>query len=401
MAVSHPLRKKRLLGIKVSHMLIIALLFGAVGGYLMFSTYASQTSAPDMYVEYHAGIPGNPVNTANVGDIITPTVRDESLQIPEEKREKVALIISWLYVSSRVTPNPVKCYPESSCKSISWPEFDGSHRWQAEGLFDRMFSICVDLPQRISRSVEDGNGLRIVTPYFVVKKNTDAIPIEMRTTYYRGSSCSVNDGRTGGAVGENGEIPTSLHSAGSFFQCYNREANNRPGNDPNGFPIYCGLPGGSEPGIVTVKIQGEGEKTPGGKDKDKQGPGSGSGPSDSSGKSTAQNPSSGGGGGGGSTANKQDDEPNTLPSTSPQGTKDEQPKVEPSPFFDGKLFAIGSDVDTEDIQGISVAGQKFGFGWVYLVGASVLLAVGGFFGQRRWRNLSPAVKKKFATRFKK
>lgn len=401
MAVSHLLRKKRLLGIKVSHTLIIALLFGAVGGYLMFSTYASQTSAPDMYVEYHAGIPGNPVNTANVGDIITPTVRDESLQIPEEKREKVALIISWLYVSSRVTPNPVKCYPESSCKSISWPKFEGSHRWQAEGLFDRMFSICVDLPQRISRSVEDGNGLRIVTPYFVVKKNTDAIPIEMRTTYYRGSSCSVNDGRTGGAVGENEEISTSLYSAGTFFQCYNRDANKRPGNDANGFPTYCGLPGGNEPGIVTVGIEGEDAKTSGGKDKDKHESGAGSGSGDSDGQSPAPSHSSGGGGGGGSIAIKQDDEPNTLPSTSPQGTKDKQPKIKPSPFFDGKLFAIGSDPDTEAIQGVTIAGQKFGFGWVYLVGALILLAVGGFFGQRWWRNLSPAVKKKFAARFKK
>lgn len=354
---------------------VVAIVVGIGGAYLLLSAYASRTSAPDTYVEYASGSHPRIVEKSNVGDIITPTIHDKNLDVPGESREKIALIISWYYVSSQVTPKPVKCHHNIQCRPITWRKFEGSMRWGAQGLFDRMFSICVDLPQKLSRPItnpDDTPGLRIMTPYFVVKKSTDAIPLEMQTNYYRGgTSCSVNGGRPTKPPVE--EQTHSVMWAGGFFQCYNREANLRPGNDANGIPVYCGLGGGKESGVVTVGVQGQGGKTPGGTDDGRGGPGDGK----------DINPNLSSGGGGGSSARRQADTPNPTPSSSQRGDA-KQPDLEPSPFFDGQIFAAGSDADNLTST-VAKTGETVVEHWPIALGVLVLGGSAGL-GIWKWRH---------------
>lgn len=91
------------------------------------------------------------------------------------------------------------------------------------------------------------------------------------------------------------------------------------------------------------------------------------------------NPSpSAGTSGGGSTAKKQADQPNPIPTSSSQGDVTEQPEVEPSPFFDGKTFDKGSDEDLQRLSSLPVTGALslknvvFGAGVVVLTAASSL-----------------------------
>jgi len=76
------------------------------------------------------------------------------------------------------------------------------------------------------------------------------------------------------------------------------------------------------------------------------------------------------GGSSGSTANKQSDQPNSLPSSSSQGEQNQQ-AVEPSPFFDGKEYAPGSSVGRDDIVKSGLA--RF-TSWPYLLGAAVMIS---------------------------
>lgn len=83
-------------------------------------------------------------------------------------------------------------------------------------------------------------------------------------------------------------------------------------------------------------------------------------------------------GGGGSSATNQGDADNSTPSSSGQGDA-KQPKVEPSPFFDGKLFATGSDSFTTT-DTVSIAGYRLGYGWFYLLAGLILTSLLGLLG---------------------
>jgi hypothetical protein len=87
------------------------------------------------------------------------------------------------------------------------------------------------------------------------------------------------------------------------------------------------------------------------------------------------------GGGGGSSATTLSDTPNSLPDSTPQGEQ-QQPEIEPSPFFDGKLFAAGSDKFADSDNTVSVGGFRLGYGWFYLAGALALVGVCGLLGWR-------------------
>lgn len=125
------------------------------------------------------------------------------------------------------------------------------------------------------------------------------------------------------------------------------------------------------------------------------GPGDGPGPGGSGPGTAGSGPGTSGigpgagasGGGGGSSATTQSDADNATPSNTDQGDATEQPKVEPSPFFDGKLFAIGSDSDAniQKDKTVGIGGLRFGYGWFYLLGLLILLGVGGWFGWKWWQ----------------
>jgi hypothetical protein len=110
---------------------------------------------------------------------------------------------------------------------------------------------------------------------------------------------------------------------------------------------------------------------------DKDGANPASIPGDSNGPTLNSGP--GGGGGGGSSANTQSNNPNTVPTSSPQGDSSQQSESNPSPFYDGKQYEPGSD---SDILGanttFSVAGYNLKYGWLY-VGVLLLITGGGYY----------------------
>ena len=95
------------------------------------------------------------------------------------------------------------------------------------------------------------------------------------------------------------------------------------------------------------------------------------------------------GGSNGAAATTAADNPNTIPSPTNQGDIAKQPEIKPSPFFDGKLFGIGSDSDpaTQNDKTISIGGLRIGYGWLYLLGLLALVAsvAAGYF--LWWRRL--------------
>lgn len=80
----------------------------------------------------------------------------------------------------------------------------------------------------------------------------------------------------------------------------------------------------------------------------------------------------------GGTATKQSEDPAPTPSTASQGSAPEQAKAEPTPFFDGKLFAIGSDNDEHAFSSLLTSyNKKLAIGW-YVVVMILILIVGSF-----------------------
>jgi hypothetical protein len=122
------------------------------------------------------------------------------------------------------------------------------------------------------------------------------------------------------------------------------------------------------------------------------GPGPGIGNGDGGTGTGTNGQGAGGGGGGGASATTEADKPNPLPSTASQGDTTEQPEVDPSPFFDGKLFAAGSDSDgsiSKD-KTVEIGGLRIGYGWFYLLGLVVVIAGSLATYSFWWRGLAPA-----------
>jgi hypothetical protein len=100
-----------------------------------------------------------------------------------------------------------------------------------------------------------------------------------------------------------------------------------------------------------------------------------------------------GGGNGGSTANKQSNQPNTIPSSSSQGTDNPQSEINPSPFYDGKQYDPGSDPDILGVNTtFSVAGHRLKYGWAFVLSTLILGGVGYYIWYRRRHSKANSVK---------
>lgn len=87
---------------------------------------------------------------------------------------------------------------------------------------------------------------------------------------------------------------------------------------------------------------------------------------------------------GGAVAQTPAPEPLPLPAPAPQGETDTQPKIEPSPFFDGKEYKKQSDPDTA-VAGVSTRRSVVENSWPYIAsGIGFIVLVGGVIVWRRW-----------------
>jgi uncharacterized membrane protein YgcG len=85
-----------------------------------------------------------------------------------------------------------------------------------------------------------------------------------------------------------------------------------------------------------------------------------------------------GGSGSSSRATSISSTPNAVPSTTAQGTDQEQSKLEPSPFYDGKEYTPGSDSSLEDAGVAASVFRQTTKQWPYTVAVLLLLAIGGY-----------------------
>jgi len=322
---------------------------------------------------YVKASPDSVQNEVAVGDMILPTIsiHPSNLGTPKPVGQ-FAVVTTFHYPSSFVRLNSVHCDSSTRCIVVAWPSFGGptggfgSQHDYTLTYTDRTLSVCTDRPNRDPNTpFGQGDDMDLFSPKFIVINNSDAFPIYATSRVYNDASCVVNGGQS-----------ATYRNQNTDGNCMNRVANGKPGNDGNGYPLQCGLgvQGGGNPGNDMPGVEG-GLGTPGNSPVN---PGLGNSPS----------PNPGRGGGGGSSATTQSDSNSSLPESSDQGDN-EQPKLEPSPFFDGKLFAAGSDASAIDT--VTVGGLKLGYGWFYLGGAVLLLGVAGFLGWKYRQKLEPTL----------
>ena len=375
-------RKNRLLTSRRFHISIFALVFGTVGVYLLLVSHAESPELANTYgprVEIGWGVDAAGTTNIPIGTVISPSVEYISGGSNQQLPQPSAIVTSTYYASKYVRLTSIDCPANVRCVSVSWPNFDNdpppgtfmpndfggtsSPSSMDDFAFDHKFSVCNDVPYVTPSPTQ--SYVPLYTPHFVVTGNDKRFVIATLIRYYIGGNCDANGGQS------DPWYKTTLET--QWYKCYN-------GNGTFDGPFYdgsrnsCFDPGNSLPGgNDTVVITGGKAST--------VGPGPGS--------STAPGP----GGGGGSSATTPTDQPNTVPSGGPLGDNEKQPKIEPSPFFDGRLFTAGSEADAQDPNTVSIAGRTFSYVWLYVLGALLVLGVGGYFGWRRWQKKNKTRKK--------
>ena len=254
--------------------------------------------------------------------------------------------------TARVEYASYTCNPILTCVDSDWDRYDNNTSNHMDAKVTDL-RVCITIPPGFSID----SSSTILTLHYRVKDTNRPFWLELWHGVATGS-CQSNPTASGLDRGDG--------AYGTCFNMYTSEAG-------------CVGTGGSGTGRQLGKNP---YTSSGGTGTGTQGQGTGTGTSPSTGS---------GGGGGGSSATTQSDNPNSLPSSSDQGTENKQPEVEPSPFFDGKLFAAGSDV-YDNANSVSIGGFRLGYGWFYLAGALVLLGVGGFFTWRYRQQLQAILK---------
>lgn len=273
-------------------------------------------------------------------------------------------IVSLYYISSQLDHSGVSvtCDSGAKCTPIKLPFDTSIYHSSGKLRYDRMFSICVDLP-RITTGA-DWRG-HLFHTNFTVKNSSDAIQITLDPhAIYADASCAVNGGKS--------DVRGNYYDivGGLDHRCYNQDKNKHPGaNDGNYANIDCGYTAKfGNPVVVTAGTSGS--------------PNNGSRQ-----KSTgdARQGSGSGGGSSGSIAKQQSNKPNSLPKTSQQGTN-KQPELQPSPFFDGKQYKPGSEADTKSISTLLTNTSKtVAKGLPFAIGAIAIAGTGFALYWRYWR----------------
>lgn len=376
-------RLSKLRASKPFQILVFVLLFGAVGVYLLLVSYAESPELANTYgprVEIGWGVNAAGTENIPIGTTISPSVEYIAGGSHQQLPQPTAIVSSTYSALKYVRLTGIDCDPNVRCVSVTWPNFDNdpppgtfmandfggtsSPSSMDDFAFDHKFSVCTDVPS-IAPSPSQSY-VPLYTPHFVVTGNDKRFVIATLIRYYISGNCDTNGGQSDQWYKTTRET--------QWYKCYN-------GNGTFDGPFYdgsrnsCFDPGNSLPGgNDTVQITGGKASTTGGQ-------GSGKSPDPGA-----------GGGGGGSSATSQSSQPNTIPSTSNQGDDKKQPKIEPSPFFDGRVFAAGSEADIQNPNTISIAGHKFSYGWLYLLGLPIVLGIAGWFGWRWWQKNMPRKK---------
>lgn len=314
--------------------LIVALLFGGIGSYIISQSYAA---VGDTYTSnVMVNIPGN--GPACTWLCFNPDVDQVSIYIvPTACASQSANIHDWC--SDITSADITSCHTydvQSDSQSIS----TGTMTFRAYGP---------NAGQGVGQYHYDlyaAAGSSCGTTY---SHSSASVP---NSTVYIGPHPSCDT-----ALGE--ECPEDEDDGGSDDNGGqgNNQGNNGSGTDGTGSGSGTNGNGNGKTGNGTGGENGEG-----------------SGP----------NPATGSGGSsGGSIAKQQSSDPNKIPSTSKQGKNNNQSDVIPSPFYDGKQYEPGSLEDTFGV--VSIGDKAISKFWLYVFIALVLLISASAGGYWWWR----------------
>ena len=342
-----PQKKNRTLVGHISHfssskpgIIVLALLFGLVGTYLLTGAKALLPPASPLtygaegFVTFMPGHDGN----YNPGDTLSAWVTASSNSYPGgDPNGQLRLI--FFSDSNYVDYLGYTCDPNITCYQSGWDNPTANYNGRKD------LKLCISMP--VPHAVAGQQLPHILTLHYKVKQpGTSAFWINLA------------DGSGSGSCQSN-PFASGVYYNGGGAACFN-----------NRFPGCTG----TDIGFTNATAPNFSDTT------------GTMGPDLNPNLGTAQTPSTNpnSGGGGGSSATTQTNELNPTPSSSDQGTETKKPDPEPSPFFDGKLFATGSD-PYDSANTISLGGFKLGYGWFYVAGAIIVLGVGGFFAWRWWQ----------------
>lgn len=329
--------------------LLPILLFAAVGGYFVFASQAAQRGdrVSHGFNEYwNYGDFNNYV--PQPGDTLKGTI-DIDINSDEENTYTTAYqaIFITAYDTKVYKPMNGNCVWRFGCtvSSVNTASIDAAvAQYYNEGLgvHKHRVAICFNIP---------ANTTFAGTAFTYTLQRTSYVP----------THTTPSDNWVTSAEGHaDGSCESNPSAAGFVLDGI---------NDACGGTLPCddGTGPGAGPGTFTG-MSGSGGNGTGGNGTGNNGQGTGPGPGSS-------------GGGGGSSATRQGDQPNTTPTTSNQGDNKEEPKLEPSPFFDGKEFEKGSDSDTL-ANTVRSTSRKIANTWPIVLGVILL---GGAAGYVIWR----------------
>lgn len=336
------------------------LLFAAVGAYVLLKSYAQEYSTQDGFsIAYrHKNYVDNTV--VPPGQMITFDWWTGYSYNPSNGIKHFVFIFS--SDSNRAKLKQFTCAPSLQCSWVNWKNYESyfsdavapSSDYGYNYFRGDKIALCYDLPATYATAIDliyveytSKTSEPLQAPPYWITSKTIAAP----------GTCSKNPTATGGTV--TARFGGCADVANPYWGTAACDFGYDPSNDSGqGYGIK---PGNGQTGLNTG-IEGEG-----------QGPGIGT------------------GGGGGSSANKQSNRPNNVPTTSAQGDNN-QPDLEPSPFFDGKQYEPGSDPDLLGVNTtFSIAGHNLKYGWAYVFGLLALVGGGGYCV---WRKYPKFVRKK-------
>lgn len=324
--------------------LIVVISVSMVGTYYFLASDALSSEFGSPFMDASNITPGGP--TYATGTKINVPYR-AGLQNKSSQNLQVVLYIG--YNTNLVKLDSVACHSPYGCSKSTW---NGDYsQIRAGDLHKNHITVCLNFPNPGGYY----STMNILSLQFSAVKDFDS---------YTQSWVTLQEGYAYGSCLTNPSASGVSWQSGRGSCAYDRPT--VYGCDVNG----SGPGGGEGEYIGFTPLGGSNDKTP------TKNPGDSTNPNSTSGKGGSSSKS-------GASANKSGSSTATIPSSTTQGTTDQQATITPSPFYDGKLYQAGSD-EKNMLGSVSVAGRSVNTAWIALIVSVLTTAALSVVGWRWW-----------------
>lgn len=250
-----------------------------------------------------------------------------NIQIMDSTNSPVQLVYAFAYDAAKIEVQTVTCGSSGSCYKSTFDSLPYTRH-------GRNLTVCVNIAQTSYSYV----GLfTIAFKRLTPQPYSDSLFVSR--TFLAPGSCTSNPSAQG------------AQQIGGSGGC---------DGDAYGGPVWCDLSAspGSGPGFVGF------------------GDGAGTGQTPLPGTRSSQSPS-GTSRPSKARATSRSTQPNPLQTASSQGEQRQPSTVEPSPFYDGKQYSLGSNEDKQSIKVASLLSKNATNIWLYIVLSVVIISIGG------------------------